>query len=91
MQTVAGGDFQVTRTDGTNFSVSLTGAQTVQDVIKAINLASGGTATAGVGVNASFATTGNGITLTDSAGGGGIAEDHPAQRFNCGGRSRSDC
>ncbi len=26
VQTVAGGDFQVTRTDGTNFSVSLTGA-----------------------------------------------------------------
>ncbi len=39
-------------------------------MISAINLASGGTATAGVGVNASFATTGNGIVLTDSVGGG---------------------
>lgn len=68
---VAGGDFQVTRTDGTNFNVSLTGAQTVTDVIHAINLASGGTATTGVGVNAAFATTGNGINLTDTAGGAG--------------------
>jgi flagellar hook-associated protein 3 FlgL len=66
-----GGDFQITRTDGTTFNVSLTGAQTVQDVIKAINLASGGTATAGVGVTASFATTGNGISLTDTAAGTG--------------------
>jgi flagellin-like hook-associated protein FlgL len=71
VQTVPGGDFQITRTDGTTFNVSLTGATTVQDVIDDINTASGGTATAGVGVTASFATTGNGITLTDTAGGTG--------------------
>jgi flagellar hook-associated protein 3 FlgL len=71
VQTVAGGDFQITRTDGTTFNVSLTAAQTVQDVVKAINLASGGTAAAGVGVTASFAATGNGINLTDTAGGAG--------------------
>jgi flagellar hook-associated protein 3 FlgL len=61
-----GADFQVTRSDDTNFSVSIAGAKTVQDVIDAINTASGG-----VGITASFATTGNGIRLTDTAGGAG--------------------
>jgi flagellar hook-associated protein 3 FlgL len=73
----AGGDFQITRTDGTTFNVSLTGAQTVQDVIQAINVASGGSATTGVGVTASFATTGNGIDLTDTAGGSGTLSVTP--------------
>ena len=62
----SGADFQITRSNGTNFSVSLSGAKTVQDVINAIN-----TADAGGGVTASFATTGNGIVLSDSAGGAG--------------------
>lgn len=67
VQTASSGpDFQVTRSDGTSFTVSLSGAQTVQDVINRINTASGG-----VGVTAGFASTGNGITLTDTAGGGG--------------------
>ena len=57
---------QITRSDGTTFGVSLAGAKTVQDVINAIN-----TADAGGGVTASFATTGNGIVLTDTAGGAG--------------------
>ncbi|HEY2585289.1 MAG TPA: flagellin [Tepidisphaeraceae bacterium] len=61
-----GADFQITRSDGTSFSVSIAGATTVQDVINDINTASGG-----VGITASFATTGNGIVLTDTAGGGG--------------------
>lgn len=61
-----GPDFQVTRSDGTSFSVSVAGAQTVQDVIDRINTAAGGT-----GISASFATTGNGIVLTDTAGGPG--------------------
>jgi flagellin-like hook-associated protein FlgL len=61
-----GPDFQVTRSDGTSFSVSIAGAKTVQDVINDINTASGG-----AGINASFATTGNGIVLIDTAGGGG--------------------
>jgi flagellin-like hook-associated protein FlgL len=59
-----GPEFQITRTDGTGFNVDIDGASTVQDVINAINTASGG-----VGVTASFATTGNGIVLTDTAGG----------------------
>jgi flagellar hook-associated protein 3 len=62
----SGPDFQITRSDGTSFTVSLAGATTVQDVINDINTASGG-----AGVTASFATTGNGIVLTDTAGGGG--------------------
>lgn len=62
----SGADFQVTRSNGTSFTVSLAGAQTVQDVISAINTADGG-----AGVTASFATSGNGIVLTDTAGGAG--------------------
>ena len=62
----SGPDFQITRSDGTSFTVSLAGAQTVQDVINDINTAAGG-----AGVTAGFATTGNGIVLTDTAGGSG--------------------
>ena len=65
--TVAGGDIQITRRDGTNFSVDLSGMNTIQDVINAIN-----TADAGGGVTASFASTGNGIVLTDSTVGGSL-------------------
>src|SRR5205823_5570411 len=50
----------------TTFQVDITGATTMQDVINAIN-----TADAGGGVTASFATTGNGIVLTDTTGGAG--------------------
>jgi flagellar hook-associated protein 3 FlgL len=67
VNTVAGADIQVTRRDGTNFSVDLSGLNTIQDVINAIN-----TADAGGGVTASFATTGNGIVLTDSTVGGSL-------------------
>ncbi|HEV8605085.1 MAG TPA: flagellar hook-associated protein FlgL [Tepidisphaeraceae bacterium] len=66
--TVAGADIQITRRDGTNFSVDLSGLNTVADVITAIN-----TADAGGGVTASFATTGNGIVLTDSTVGGSLS------------------
>lgn len=59
----SGPDFQITRSDGTSFSVSLAGAVTVQDVINKINAA------AGSGLTASFAASGNGIVLTDTAGG----------------------
>jgi flagellar hook-associated protein 3 FlgL len=65
---IAGGstpDFQVTTANGTQFDVSLGSATTVNDVIQAINTASGGS------VTASFATTGNGIVLTDNTTGGG--------------------
>ena len=65
--TVAGADIQITRRDGSNFSVDLSNLNTIQDVINAIN-----TADAGGGVTASFATTGNGIILTDSTVGGSL-------------------
>jgi len=58
-------DFQITDRSGTSFQVSLGSAQTVQDVLNAINTATGGQ------VTASLATTGSGIVLTDSSGGGG--------------------
>ena len=61
-----GEDLLVTRRDGTTFTVELSAAQTVQDVIDAINLAD-----AGGGVAASFAVVGNGIVLTDTTGGTG--------------------
>jgi len=67
VRVAAGADFRVTRSDGTTFDVDLTAAATtVQDVIDAINTASGG-----AGLTASLATTGNGIVLTDTAGGPG--------------------
>lgn len=67
VRVVAGADFRVTRSDGTTFDVDLTAAAvTVQDVVNAINTASGG-----VGVTASLATAGNGFVLTDTAGGPG--------------------
>ena len=71
-----GPDFQITRSDGTSFTVSIGGAQTVQDVINRINAAAGG-----AGVTASFATTGNGIVLSDTAGGGGTLTVTP-QNFS---------
>ena len=64
----SGNDFQITDSSGTSFQVSVAGDTTVQDVINTIN--SDATA-AGAHVTAAFATTGNGITLTDSAGGTG--------------------
>jgi flagellar hook-associated protein 3 FlgL len=64
---VAGADFRVARSDGTSFDVDLPdNATTVQDVINAINTASGG-----VGMTAALAASGNGIVLTDTAGGPG--------------------
>jgi flagellin-like hook-associated protein FlgL len=64
VQTSSGAELQISRQDGTSFQVEIGGAQTVQDVIDAIN-----TADAGGGVTASFATTGNGIVLNDSTTG----------------------
>jgi flagellar hook-associated protein 3 FlgL len=66
VSTSSGPELQVTRKDGTTFQVEIGTAQTVQDVIDAIN-----TADAGGGVTASFATTGNGIVLTDTTVGPG--------------------
>ena len=67
VRTIAGPDFQITRRDGTAFSVDANGLNTVQDVINAINTADGG-----AGVTAGFNGNTNGITLTDSTGGGGV-------------------
>jgi flagellin-like hook-associated protein FlgL len=58
-------DLRITRSDGSAFDVDLSGAVTIQDVITRINAASGGN------VTAAFATTGNGLILTDTAGGAG--------------------
>jgi flagellin-like hook-associated protein FlgL len=67
VRSATGADFRVTRSDGTTFDVDLTAAAaTAQDVINAINAADGG-----AGVTASLAATGNGIVLTDTAGGAG--------------------
>jgi len=70
-----GPDFQITKSDGRSFSVSLYGSKTVQDVINAINTA------AGSGVTASFSTTGNRIVLTDTVGGPGTLTITP-QNFS---------
>jgi flagellin-like hook-associated protein FlgL len=64
--TVTGDDLTITRTDGTTFGVDLSGAITIQDVIDKINTADGGN-----GTTASFSSTGNGIVITDTAGGAG--------------------
>src|SRR4051812_9425191 len=71
VQTVSGADFTVTRTDGTSFAVDVDGAVTLQDVIDRINQADTANGTQPAKVVAAVATTGNGITLTDSAGGAG--------------------
>ncbi len=69
VRTVDGVDFRITDSAGVAFDVDLTSAtQSIQDVIDAINAAATG---AGAGVAASFAATGNGIVLTDTAGGAG--------------------
>jgi len=65
---VQGNDMRITDSAGVSFELDIDGLQTVQEVLDAINLAATG---AGAGVTASFATVGNGIVLTDTAGGGG--------------------
>jgi flagellar hook-associated protein 3 len=68
VRTVDGDDMTFTDSNGVSFNVDLNNPGTVQDVIDAINSAA---TTAGAGVTASFATSGNGIVLTDTAGGAG--------------------
>ena len=67
VQTAGGAtpDFQITARDGSTFQISVSAAQTVQDVINEINAATGAK------VTASLATTGSGIVLTDTSGGAG--------------------
>ena len=68
LRTVVGNDLRLTDSAGNSVDIDLTGLNTVQDVLDAINASAGG---AGVLVTASFSTTGNGIVLTDGAGGAG--------------------
>ena len=62
-------DFTITRQDGVSFSVDLTGAKTVQDVLDKINTATGNTGA--TKVTAQLNSTGNGIELVDNSGGTG--------------------
>jgi flagellar hook-associated protein 2 len=59
------GDFVINTADGTAVTVNVAGAQTVGDVLKAINSAGNGK------VTASLAPGATGITLTDTTTGGG--------------------
>jgi flagellar hook-associated protein 3 FlgL len=68
VRTLPGTDVRITDTNGVAFDLDLDGLATVQDVIDAINAGATG---ASANVVASFATTGNGIVLTDSGGGSG--------------------
>lgn len=71
VQTADGDDISITRTDGTSFTVDLSNLATIQDVIAAINDADTVGGTLPAKVTASFAATGNGIVLTDTAAGAG--------------------
>lgn len=66
-------DIQISTHDGTVFAVDFVGAETVQDVLDAINAASGGA------VTADLADDGNGIQLTDNTAG---ANDFTVARLN---------
>lgn len=57
----------ITRRDGTEVSVDLAGAVTVQDVLDRINAVDPGS------LVASLVATGNGIALTDDSGAGGLS------------------
>ena len=65
MRTSGNADFNVTLSDGTTLGIDLGGAQTIGDVIAAINKASPSK------LKASIAPGASGITLTDLSGGGG--------------------
>lgn len=59
-------EFDLIRRDGTEVSISLAGAKTVQDVVDKINAIDPGI------LVASFNTTGNGLILSDSSGTGAL-------------------
>ncbi|MEC7195745.1 MAG: hypothetical protein VXW23_02065, partial [Planctomycetota bacterium] len=64
-------DFTISLADGRSFEVDLAGAETVGDVLSALQAAAGA-ATPPVGLGeftAELASTGNGIVLTDNSGG----------------------
>lgn len=59
-------NLEVTRRDGTSVTIDIEAAETIQDVIDAINAVDPGVLTA------AFATTGNGIVLQDTSGAGAL-------------------
>lgn len=61
-------DLQFVAKDGSAIAVNLDSAETIQDVLDLINAAA---VAAGVNLEASLATTGNGIRIVDSTGGAG--------------------
>jgi len=64
-------DLSITTHDGTSFTVDLAGAQTVQDVLTAINTAAAGAGlVVGVDFSAALVATGNGFEFTDNTAGG---------------------
>ncbi|MEC9374430.1 MAG: flagellar filament capping protein FliD, partial [Planctomycetota bacterium] len=63
---VSAGNFDVTRRDGSTFNVVINGGESVAQIIRAINDASGGN------VTASLNDAGNGIRITDSTTGGDL-------------------
>src|SRR5688500_11087137 len=75
VRTVDGADFTITASAGAAFDVDANGAATVQDILTQINAAS---TAAGAGVTASFAGSGNGIVITDTAGGAAMLSLVPA-------------
>ena len=66
---VTGADFRITDANGISFDVDVSGAQTVGDVINAINSAA---ALAGTTVTAVISDLGGGISLTGPAGPGSL-------------------
>ena len=80
VSTVAGDDITITMKDGTTFGVDLSSAVTIADVIAAINAAPGNPGT----LMASLASTGNGLTLTDTSGGAGPLSVTRANYANAG-------
>jgi flagellar hook-associated protein 3 FlgL len=70
--TATGPDLQITRKDGSSFTVEVDGSNTVQDVVNAINAADGGG-----GVTASLNSASNGIQLTDTTAGAGTLAVSP--------------
>lgn len=63
-QLQAAGTLEITRRDGSLTSVDVSSAQTIQDVIDAVDAAGGGTLTASLNI------VGNGISISDTSGAG---------------------
>ena len=80
--TGATGQILITKTDGTQFSVQMDGIKTPSQLISAINSAAGNTT-----VTAALNASGNGITLTDTSGGGGNLSVSAGNNFISNGTS----